>query len=109
MVKVIKLYYEDRVIVVDKSKIAKIEAKRRAIMDEDESKENITVEYEYLMNDDYDVYDYIVNSMNWKDLEPFVIDVFKIEPVSNADVFHSYELLEYKDTDESVQFYDYET
>ena len=107
MVRVIKLYYNDRVIVVDKSKIAKIEALRRAIMDEDESKENIEIEYQYLMADDYDVYDYIVNNMDWEDLEPYVIHVFMKDLTSDGETFQNEELLDYKDTDESVQYYDY--
>ena len=106
MVKVIKLYYDDRVIVVQKGSIALLEAHRRAKIDEDESPTNIKKEYDNLMEDDYDVYDYIVNNMDWEDLEPFVINVF-MNSRTHKQTFTSGDLLDYKDTNETNQFYDY--
>ena len=72
--KLIIIDFPDRIVYVDKSKIADIEAKRRNAIDgTDEYQE----EFDYLMEDDYEVIDYMVNSMDWKDIEPFVIDIIK--------------------------------
>ncbi len=90
LTKVIKILYKDRTVIVDKGSIALIEAKRRALVDEDESEKNIREEYDYLMDDDYEIIDFMTNSMDWDDIEPFVLKIiFKVQQ-TNKQLWHGH-------------------
>lgn len=104
MVRVIQLIYEDRIIVVSKSPFAKILAKRWAGIDNEPSKEYLVKLYEELMDNEYDVYNYISNSMNWNDISSHVIGVIRLKK-SDEEIFNNGSVLDYKNSDESGLYY----
>lgn len=87
--KVMKFDFDDRTFVFKKEPLALLEANRRAAVDNNVTDKNIMEEFKFLMEDNYDLYDFMRNSMDWADVVPFLIRV-ENETMSDVEKWHDY-------------------